>query len=298
MSDERPTVRPVNLGRLVELAHFCTDKKRSTADVTNTLDVSKRRARETILESARIDLIESVGDADDEVYTATAVGKRFVDVVEESNWERVSNILETRSPHYSDFLDLFEDNETVEPDDALDRLEDRAEFTPYEYNETSLDVVGGWAQRLGVVQRNAFDGTFYATRSGEVPSNFPYVLLSIADDLEESAGVNLQKRYLSIPEIREHTCERFGCARDVFDDALVRLAQQNIGKVELSGAPIDTGAKDARYGIKTIELADDEGLVSTDQSSEQVMRGVEQLGKQYYYFAVYDRDLQFNDNDN
>ena len=84
---------------------------------------------------------------------------------------------------------------------------------------------------------------------------------------------------------------------EVFDDALVRLAQQNIGKVELSGAPIDTGAKDARYGIKTIELAGDEGLVSTDQSSEQVMRGVEQLGKQYYYFAVYDRDLQFNDND-
>ena len=297
MTDERPTVRPVNLGRLVELAHFCTDNKRSTADVTSTLDVSKRRARETILESARIGFIEPVGNADDEVYTATAVGKRFVDIVEQSDWESVSNVLETRSPHYSDFLGLFEDNDTVEPDDALERLEDRAEFTQYEYNETSLDVVGGWAQRLGVVQRNAFDGTFYATSSGEVPSNFPYVLLSIVDELEESAGVNLQKRYLSIPEIREHTCERLGCGRDMFDDALVRLAQQNIGKVELSGAPIDTGAKDAQYGIKTIELADDDGLVSTDQSSEQVMRGVEQLGKQYYYFAVYDRDLQFNDND-
>ncbi|OYR50002.1 hypothetical protein [Halorubrum sp. Eb13] len=297
MSDERPTVRPVNLGRLVEIAHFCTGGERSTTDVSSALDVSKRRARETILESVRIGLIEPVGDADDEVYTATAVGKRFVDIVEESNWGSVSNILETRSPHYGEFLDLFEDNDTVEPDDALERLEDRAEFTPYEYNETSLDVIGGWAQRLGVVQRNAFDGSFYTTRGDEIPSNFPYVLLSIADEFEESAGVNLQKRYLSIPEIRECTCERLGCGRDVFDDALVRLAQQNIGKVELSGAPIDTGAKDARYGIKTIELADGDELISTDQSSEQVMRGVEQLGKQYYYFAVYDRDLQFNEDD-
>ena len=297
MSDERPTVRPVNLGRLVEIAHFCTGGERSTTDVSSSLDVSKRRARETILESVRIGLIEPVRDADDEVYTTTAVGKRFVDTVEESNWESVSNILETRSPHYGEFLDLFEDNDTVEPDDALERLEDRAEFTPYEYNETSLDVIGGWAQRLGVVQRNAFDGNFYTTRGDDIPSNFPYVLLAIADELDESAGVNLQKRYLSIPEIREYTCERLGCGRNVFDDAIVRLAQQNIGKVELSGAPIDTGAKDARYGIKTIELADGDGLISTDQSSEQVMRGVEQLGKQYYYFAVYDRDLQFNDND-
>lgn len=297
MSDERPTVRPVNLGRLVEIAHFCTSGKRPITDISSALDVSKRRARETVLESVRIGLIEPVKDAKDEIYTVTAVGRRFVDSVKQSSWGKVSSILKTGSPHYGEFLDLFEDSNTIESSDVLERLEDRAKFTPYEYNETSLDVVGGWAQRLGVVQRNAFNGNFYATGGDEIPSNFPYVLLSIADDLEESAGINLQKRYISIPEIREYTCERLGCGRDVFDDALVRLAQQNIGKVELSGAPIDTGAKDARYGIKTIELADGDGLISTDQSSEQVMRGVEQLGKQYYYLAVYDRDLQFNEND-
>ena len=297
MSDERPTVRPVNLGRLVELTHLCRNGAQSTDDVIDALDVSKRRARETILESTRISFLEEVSDEPE--YTTTTVGERFVDAVEETDWARVSSILEARSPHYGEFLSLFEDGDTIESDEALELLEDRSEFTPYEYNETSLDVVGGWAQRLGAIQRNAFHGTFYAADKSDVPPNFPYVLLSIADELEESAGVNLKKRYLSIPELREHTCERLGCNRDTFDDALRTLAEQNIGRIELSGAPIDTGAKDARYGLKTIELADGEdGLVSTDQSSEQVMRGVEQLGKQYYYLAVYDRDLKFNNDDN
>jgi hypothetical protein len=295
MSDERPTVRPVNLGRLVELTHLCRNDAKSTDDVVDALDVSKRRARETILESARISLTEEISGK--EAYETTTVGKRFIDAVEASDWETVSSVLKTHSPHYGGFLGLFEDGNTIEPNAALELLEDQAEFTPYEYNETSLDVIGGWAQRLGAIQRNAFDGTFYPVEESHVPQNFPCVLLSVADSLEESAGVNLKKRYLSIPELREHTCERLNCDRAAFDDALRTLAQQNIGRIELSGAPIDTGAKEARYGLKTIELTDGDGeLVTTDQSSEQVMRGVEQLGKQYYYLAVYDRDLQFNNN--
>ncbi|SDY90634.1 hypothetical protein [Halopenitus persicus] len=297
MSDERPTVRPVNLGRLVELTHLCRNDAQSTDDIVDALDVSKRRARETILESTRISLVEEISNK--ETYSTTTVGERFIDAVESSDWEKVNSVLKTHSPHYGEFLSLFEDGSTVEPDAALELLENQAEFTPYEYNETSLDVIGAWAQRLGAIQRNAFDGTFYAVKKRDVPPNFPYALLSVADSLEESAGVNLKKRYLSIPELREHTCECLSCDRATFDEGLRTLAQQNIGRIELSGAPIDTGAKEARYGLKTIELADEDGeLVSTDQSSEQVMRGVEQLGKQYYYLAVYDRELQFNNNDN
>jgi len=297
MSDERPTIRPVNLGRLVELTHLCRNGAQTTDDIVDALDVSKRRARETILESTRISLTEEISDK--ETYATTTVGERFINAVEASDWEKVNSVLKTHSPHYGEFLGLFKDGNTVDPDMALKLLEDQVEFTLYEYNETSLDVIGAWAQRLGAIQRNAFDGTFYAVEKKDVPPNFPYVLLSVADSLEESAGVNLKKRYLSIPELREHTCERLSCDRATFDDALRTLAQQNIGRIELSGAPIDTGAKEARYGLKRIELADGDGeLVTTDQSSEQVMCGVEQLGKQYYYLAVYDRDLQFNNDDN
>jgi hypothetical protein len=44
-------------------------------------------------------------------------------------------------------------------------------------------------------------------------------------------------------------------------------------------------------------LAESDGLVSTSQSTEQVMAGVEQFGKQYYYLAIHERDLVYTTDD-
>ncbi|WP_254663325.1 hypothetical protein [Haladaptatus sp. W1] len=150
-----------------------------------------------------------------------------------------------------------------------------------------------WAERLGCVQRNAFTGRYYRPFPAGKLIGFSTTLLDAYDDLEQTAGVNLRQRYLSIPQLRETICERVQCARNEFDRTLIELCQQNVGKLELSGAPIDTAAKDAALGIKQIELADDDALVSTSQSSQQVMAGVELYDKQYYYLAVHDRELTF-----
>lgn len=292
MSSERPTVRPVTLARLAEVTFLAEEDPVATDTVETELDVTTRRARETILEAERINLIEE-RDSDEQVYVATSVGSEFVAAIQMENWSKVGNILRTRSPHYGSFVEVVEELGPLDPEEVLEELEERAKFTPYEYNETSLDVVGDWAQRLGILQRNAFTGSFYTAEKETVPATFPYQLIGAVEELEETAGVNLQQRYLSIPELREELCERIGCSRSAFDEALVELTEQNVGRLELSGAPIDTGAKDARYGIKTMRYAEDEGIVTTEQSSEQVMSGVELLGKQYYYVTIHDDDLQF-----
>jgi len=290
MSDERPTVRPVTLARLVEVAHLCGSGEKSTEDIEERLDVSHRRARSAILEAARIALIEA---SNDDRYESTAVGDSFVEEVQAENWTRVSSILETRSPHYGAFIDVVRAEGPITLEDALGSLEDEAEFTPYTYNQASVEVLGDWAGRLGVVQRNAFTGEYYVTNSDNIPDNFEYALLQVYDDLEETAGVGMRQRYLSIPEVREELCGRLGATRDAFDTALDALAQQNVGKLELSGAPVDTGAKEASYGIKSMSLSGDDGLVSTSQSTERVMAGIEQFGKQYYYLTVHDRNLTY-----
>lgn len=295
MSDERPTVRPVTLSRLVETAFLAREVPVLTSDIETELTVSTRRARESLLEAERTGLIRERGsDGDEPQYDTTTVGKEFVSAIEAEDWSRVDKILRTRSPHYGAFLEVVDDHGPIEPAAALAELEDRSTYTPYSYNETSLDIVGNWAQRLGVIQRHAFTGTFYVVDRDSVPNTFPYQLVTTAEEIEETAGIDLRQQYLSIPELREELCQRIGCSRSAFDSALTKLAEENVGRLELSGAPIDTGAKDARYGIKTISLADDDGIVTTEQSSEQVMRGVELLGKQYYYLAVHDTDLSFN----
>ncbi|EMA10007.1 hypothetical protein [Haloarcula marismortui] len=290
MSDERPTVRPVTLARLVEATHLCRTSAQTTDDIEERLDMSHRRARETLLETVRIDLIT---ETDDDTFVATTVGEAFVDAIRDENWIEVSSILETHSPHYGNFLEVVEESGPVQLETVLEGLEDQAEFTPYSYNQTSVEVVGDWGKRLGTVQRNAFTGEYYRPKNDDPPPNFHYTLLGVYDELEETAGVGLRQRYLSIPEVRERLCANLQLTRQAFDEALAALAKENVGKLELSGAPMDTGAKEARYGIKEMALAGDDMLVSTSQSTEKVMQGIEQYGKQYYYLTVHDRELTY-----
>jgi hypothetical protein len=293
---ERPTVRPVTLARLIEVTDSCEGTSRSTAEIETALEVSHRRARETILEALRIGLLnEHDPDGDEDPwYMATQVGLKFVGAVRAEDWGRVSDILETRSPHYNALLRVLTDVGPATLDTVLGELKAVEEHTGRSYNQTSVEVLGDWGERLGRIQRNAFTGSYYVVGRDDVPVNFTALLLKAFDEMEETAGVALRQRYLSIPKLRERFCEEVGCPRDPFDKALVTLAEQNIGRVELSGAPVDTAAKDAKLGIKSMSLSDSGGLVSTDQSTDQVMRGVEQFGKRYYYLAVHDRNLTYN----
>ncbi|POG55071.1 hypothetical protein [Haloferax marisrubri] len=293
MTDERPTIRPVTLSRLVELTYSCEDGYKSTEELADILDVTHRRARETILEATRISLLSEEEDIDGAIYTTTSVGESFLTAIRTEDWEKASSILAVRSPHYGAFLEALDAIENVDLDGLLEHLEEAHEYSPYSFNQTGIEIVGDWAERLGSVQRNAFTGNYYLSKTAEVPRNFHFIVLDAYDDLEQTAGVNLRQRYLSIPKLREEICERIGCRRDDFDDALLALCQQNVGKLELSGAPMDTAAKDAVLGIKQLELADEGPLITTSQSTQQVMSGVELYGKKYYYLAVHDRDITF-----
>ncbi|EMA11766.1 hypothetical protein C437_00035 [Haloarcula vallismortis ATCC 29715] len=294
MSDERPTVRPVTLSRMAELTHACEAVSKLTVDLEDELEVSHRRARETILEAKRISLLDEDDSGEEPVYTTTDVGLSFLSAIRDEDWSQVSTILETRSPHYGTFIEVLENVENAGLDTLLTQLEEAQEFSSYSYNQTSVEVLGDWAERLGRVQRNAFTGNYYLVDQAAISANFHYLLLDVYDDLEERAGVDLRQRYLSIPRLREETCERLGCTRDDFDAALLELCRQNVGKLELSGAPMDTAAKDSALGIKRIALSEEDGLVSTSQSTQQVMAGVEQFGKKYYYLAVHDRDIEYS----
>lgn len=290
----RATVRPVTLGRLVETAYVCAEGNHETADIESALDVTHRRARETILEALRIGLIEQLEDSDPEAYTTSSVGTRFLDHVTSENWTAVSDLLEERSPHYRAFLRALDAVDPASLSDVLAELDRREASTGRSYNQTSIEVLGSWGERLETIQRNAFTGTYYLVEESTVPTRFGEAFLAVYDDLEETAGIDLRQRYLSIPEVREYTCERYRCERGAFDSALRTLARQNVGRLELSGAPMDTGAKEARLGIKEISLDGTDELVTTTQSTDRVMAGIDQYGKTYYYVAVHDRELTFD----
>jgi len=292
MSSERPTVRPVSLARLVEASFLADDQQPTDEDIAAELDTTHRRTREIVLEADRLGLLETT-EQDPERYGLTPEGADFLESVVAEDWGTTDRILQDQSPHYGAFIDRVETDGPSSMPELLGQLENT---TPalYDFNETSIDVLCDWGQRLGAVQRNVFTGTLYAPTTGSLPEGFPAALMSSVESIEETAGVNLQQRYISIPELREAFCESHELPRDIFDEGLVGLATENVGRIELSGAPIDTGAKEARFGIKELRYTDENGLVSTEHTSEQVMRGVELRGKQYYYLAIHDENLRYS----
>jgi len=283
MNSERATLRPVTIARLVEVVDACENGPAPAEVIENELDASDRRATEVAAEASRIGFIKQTAD-DPMSYSISGLGIDFLDAIREENWGQVGDLLSEHSPHYTVVRETLQEIEPATQADLLERLNELE--TANRFNETGVDVVCDWAERLGDIQRHAFSGRYYVVeKEGRLDTEFHSVLLSAYEGLNESVGLAVRQHYVSVPRLRECVCERLRCTRDAFDDALVALVDNNIGKLELTGAPRDTTAKDAALGIKHIQVSDAGDVVTTIQSTDRVLRGVEYRNKQYYYLV-------------
>lgn len=287
MSDERPTLRPVSIGRLVEVVDICGRNPSSVTDIVDSLDVTERRAREVLDEAGRIGLVEPV-DGRGSSFTNSDAGAALLDKILNEEWAEASGILFDGSPHYRHFLSAVDRYGAMSLPSILEQLQDVD--SPYTFNETGVSVMADWAERLGGVQRNVFSGRFYRPSENCSISAVAESLVETYRDLDETAGLRLRQRFVSIPRLREETCERTGITRDVFDTAIRAISRENVGRIELTGAPLDTEAKESDLSVKCIRVSNTDSIVSTIQSSEPVLAGVELGGKQHYYFAIHADD--------
>lgn len=283
MSGERATLRPVNLARLVEVIGACDGEKTTPEELASSLESTERRAKEVAAEAERIGLLER-REGEEEQYTAAPLGQELLEAVEDAEWLDVSRLLAANSPHYAILREAIVEMDSATVEELTEQLSDHPGL--YKFNQTGIEVICDWGERLGDFQRHAFTGRYYVVDwHQEIDSSFGDILLKEYENLDQTTGLNVQQGFVSLPQLREHLCERLRCPRDAFDDALVELLDQNIGKLELAGAPRDTQAKDSALGIKDIEVSAAGGLVTTIQSTDRILRGVEYRNKQYFYFA-------------
>lgn len=296
MTTSRPTLRPVTLSRLIEVTDYCLNAPRTTVDVEHQFKLTRNRARETVLEAARIGLLTEgtpTTTSSDNHYVTTQRGTTLLKTVQAEEWAEVSRLLAAGSHHYRTYLRTIREAGPVLTDEVLKHLRQCEERENTRYNATAVDILNDWAERLQVVQRNTFTGAVYAPEHTTASEGFPAHLNEAYDSMNHETGVSLQRQYVPIPELREYTCQFARLSRDAFDDALATVAKRNVGTVELIGAPIDTEAKSAPYGIRKISTSDDDGLVTTTQSSERTMQPVILDGKKYYHLTIHDNDITY-----
>jgi hypothetical protein len=279
----RATIRPVSLSRIAEVTDICFNQDISKEGLEEALQASSKRVDEIIAEMARIGLINQENRLE-----LTAQGRHLHDSLENENWDSVHEVFNEDSPHYRVFVDSLRqhtEDEGLTEEDIIDRLNDSHDSL--KFNATGISLLTDWAERLGVIQQNVFQGRYYWV-SEDFEGSFTQTLQKQYSEMEVERGVNLRQRYISIPKLREAVCEDLRIPRAEFDELLGRIYLDNIGNMELSGAPLNTQAKETSVGIKTIEKDESGSITTTKISSDQILDGVTlEDGKMYYYVSLF-----------
>lgn len=280
----RQTIRPVTLTRIIETADIYNKHNISNIEeIQEILDLSENRTKEITNEMQRTSLIET------EKQTLTQQGKNLLSACKNEDWKKIHKILYRNSPHYSvfiDYLDGYDGKYGCEKEKIIDGL--NKENENLRFNDTGISIVLDWAERLDIVQKNVFEDRYYTIDESR-EFGFKDIVQEEYNSIEVRTG-NLKQRYVSIPRLREQVCERIGITRDCFDELLKDLYMDNIGGMELSGAPLDTKAKQSKLGIKSIGKTEEGGVVSSVMSSERVLDGVSlENNKMYYYIAIFEK---------
>ena len=158
------------------------------------------------------------------------------------------------------------------------------------FNQANLDVLCDWQERLQVIQRDVFDGRLYPVHEyAEFP---PHVFIRAYHRLNSTENPLIRRTYVEIPRLRETVCRELGMRRVDFDRALAAIVKKNVGRVELSGAPLDTRAKKTHRRVKELRLFDQSHSLRPLLSSNPELSGLRVGGRTYFYVAIHGRELR------
>ena len=278
----RICMRPVNLGRLVDIARITQNNTTITPVIVSTeLSCSESRAVEILDEMCDLSLLEK----EDKTYTTTPLIQDFREAIIHENWEAVHYIFQDHA-HYHAFYEMVCQKKSATLDQLSDELAKHG--TPH-FNKTSMDVVSDWAERIGSVQRNVQNGEIYPVLQNSI--DFKTLLLEIYHELNYTHANFLRQTYVEIPKLRETLCQRAFLSRSQFDSLLTALCLKNIGKLELSGAPLTTHAKKTAKKIKHVSSISYSDRLSMKLTSDQFLSGIQINGRMYYYLAYHGGEL-------
>ena len=277
----RETMRPVSLSRVVETAYLGEKSKIFTSqDLAEFLSSSERRAKEVADEMVNIGLLTQ-----SEVnYSASLKCIKFLGYVRNNEWKNVHELMMDYSFYQVFFKNLLS-IEPATPDEILASLLKSA----LPFNQTSRDVLCDWGERIGSIQRNIFSNQYFAIQKGD--QKFIPVFFEIYKSLNVKSGLSLRQRYVEIPKVREFLCQQIRISRDDFDTKFIEMCMKNIGKIELSGAPVTTHAKKSAKKVKNVHFLEVSDKITMTLSSNQFLNGVTIGQKAYYYVAYHGGEL-------
>jgi hypothetical protein len=272
----RLTMRPVSLSRVAETAFFAEKAKKFThKELAEFLKSSERRAREVSEETVNIGLLKK----EKITYKPTRKCAVFLENIRKNNWNGIHKQMLEYS-FYQTFYAILQSIEPATPEELLQSLS----TSTIPFNEASRQVLCDWGERIGSVQRNIFTNQYFTITNSEIA--LAPAFLETYQSLNVKTGLSLRQRYVEIPRIREHVCQNLRISRQNFDTRFIKLCLKNIGKLELSGAPVTTHAKRSAKKVKNVHFLELPDTMTMKLSSNQFLNGL-RVGKKSYYFIAF-----------
>lgn len=281
----RKTIRPVTLKRIIQVCSLLHEVKAADVQaVSKELCLSNDRAKEILLELQLIGLLT----VENKIYYANKQTKEILQYYEENCWEKLHEYFMQNYRFYKDFIEILKNN-TASKGLTFEEIELSSEKQNFNLNQTAITVLSDWCERLGVIQRHLFTRRLYLTIYSQPPS-FQIFKDTLQNYYREFCTVHHKRNlFVEIPALREDIAEKLRIKRTKFDELLKELFLANIGKMELSGAPITTLAKKSPFSEKKMKLDQKTAILSPKFEACKQREGLVVGKKAYYYLSIYEQ---------
>jgi len=281
---ERKTIRPVTLRRVIEICSLAMKMKEiDIIIVSQKLGTSLSRAREIVLEVEKMGLLSHHGDN----FVPSGNTAKFLEHFENDRWDKIHEYFLKNYQFYGDFIHVLEAHINDDKGLSMNEINEESKSLKLSLNQTAVEVLSDWCDRLGVIQRHLFTRRLYLIKRGEVdPETFRAALVRCYREFSFSRG--RRGIFLEIPTIRENLCEQLKITREAFDEILRLTYLENVGKIELSGAPIITLAKKSPLSEKKMRFERKDAILSPKFEVTREREGLTVGQKAYYYLAVHE----------
>ena len=281
---QRKTIRPVTLRRVIETCSLATTSKVLDIETTcRKLSISVSRAKEVLKEVEKMGLLTHF----DEIYVPSSKTTDFLNYFENEQWHKIHEYFLKNYSFYQDFIRLLADHINDNKGLSTDEIKEESKKHQLSLNQTAVEVLSDWCDRLGVIQRHLYTRRLYLIKHGETNfKSFKNALKKCYRELSFSHG--RKGVFIEIPKIREDMCEQLKITRKVFDEMLRQTYLENIGRIELSGAPIITLAKKSPLSEKKIKFEGKQNILSPKFELARDREGLLVGQKAYYYLAIHE----------
>lgn len=281
---QRTTIRPVTLRRVIEVCSLATKSKPINIEtISKRLNTSVSRAKEMLKEVERMRLLTY----SDGGYLRSNKTTGFLAHFKNEKWDRIHEYFLKNYSFYQDFIRLLADHANENKGLSIGEIKEESQNRHLTLNQTAIEVLSDWCDRLGVIQRHLYSKRLYLMKTEETDSQiFKGALTRCYRELSLSYG--RKGIFVKIPKIREDICEQLKITRKVFDEMLRQTYLENIGRIELSGAPIITLAKKSPLSEKKIKFEGKQTILSPKFELKRDRNGILIGHKAYYYVAIHE----------